>query len=290
MTRRYGQSGYVVKKGNMWHGRYYVDLQERRKRVSVPLGPVGQFTKPEAKRKLRDLLEQSGVNTEAHLLQAIGVNQTFSQEAAWWRKNKLSLHKPSCQETMGSHVDKYLLPQFGDLPINAVDERKVQEFIADLNRTELAPKSIRNILGVLKLILGKKRWQDWNLVLPEIPEREQRYFTEDEMRKIINSVEGSGVLSSQRWREQVFAVAKYSGYTLMMSIWHPAVSVFVGAFGMDRKSRLKLRAETGPWISNLLWLKSCASIWALGKPGGCFRPRMVRHFLRTTSEENWWPF
>jgi integrase len=203
MTRRYGQSGYVVKKGNMWHGRYYVDLQDTRKRVSVPLGPVRQFTKPEAKRKLRDLLEQSGVNTEAHLLQAIGASQTFSQESAWWRKNKLSLHKPSCQETMGSHIDKYLLPRFGDLPIDAVDERKVQEFIADLNRTELAPKSIRNILGVLKLVLGKKRWQDWNLVLPEIPQREQRYFTEDEMRKIINSVEG-------QWRA-VFATMAGTG-------------------------------------------------------------------------------
>lgn len=190
MNRRYGQSGYVVRKGNMWHGRYYVDVQDRRKRVSVPLGPIDQFTKPQAKRKLRDLLEQSGVNTEAHLLQAIGMSQTFSQEAAWWRQNKLSLLKPSCREAMGSHIDKYLLPRFGDLPIDAVDERRVQGFIADLNRTELAPKSIRNIIGVLKLILGKSRWRDWKLVLPEIPQREQRCFTEDEMRKIINSLEG----------------------------------------------------------------------------------------------------
>jgi len=174
----------------MWHGRYYVDLQDRRKRVSVSLGPINQLTKAEARRKLRDLLERSGVNTEAHLLQAIGATHTFSQEAAWWRKNKLSLYKPSCQETMGSHIDKYLLPRFGKLPIDDVGERKVQEFIAELNHSELAPKSVRNILGVLKLILGKKRWRDWNLVLPEVPEREQRYFTEDEMRKIINSVEG----------------------------------------------------------------------------------------------------
>ena len=66
----------------------------------------------------------------------------------------------------------------------------MQEFIADLNRTKLSPKSIRNIVGVLKVILGKSRWRDWSLVLPENPQREQRYFTEDEMRKIINSVEG----------------------------------------------------------------------------------------------------
>jgi integrase len=190
MSRRYGQSGYVVRKGNMRHGRYYVDLQDKRKRVSVPLGPIEQFTKPEAKRKLRDLLEQSGVNTEAHLLQAIKVSRTFKQESAWWRQNKLSLFKPSCQETMGSHIDKYLLPRFSDVSIDAVDERRVQEFIADLNRTELAPKSIRNIIGVLKLVLGKSRWRDWNLALPEVSQKEQRYFTEDEMRKIINSVTG----------------------------------------------------------------------------------------------------
>jgi integrase len=190
MSRRYGQSGSVVKKGNMWHGRYYVDLQEKRKRVSVPLGPIEQFTKPEAKRRLRELLEQSGVNTEAHLLQATKVSRTFKQESAWWRQNKLSLFKPSCQETMGSHIDKYLVPKFGELSIDAVDERGVQEFVADLNRTELAPKSIRNIVGVLKLILGKSRWRDWNLALPEVSQKEQRYFTEDEMRKIINSVKG----------------------------------------------------------------------------------------------------
>jgi hypothetical protein len=190
MSHRCGQSGYVVKKGNVWHGRYYVDLKDRRKRVSVPIGPVDQFTKPQAKRKLRDLIEQSGVNTEAHLLQAINVSRTFEQESTWWRKNKLSLFKPSCQETMGSHIDKYLVPRLGQLPIEAVDERRVQEFVADLNRTELSPKSIRNVVGVLRLILGKKSWQDWNLVLPEVPEKEQRFFTEDEMRKIVNSTTG----------------------------------------------------------------------------------------------------
>jgi integrase len=190
MNRRYGQSGCLVKKGNVWHGRFYVDLQDRRKRMSVPLGPIDELTKPEAKRKLRELLGKLGVNTEAHLLQAMNVSRTFEQESAWWRQNKLSLFKPSCQETMGSHIDKYLLPRFSELSIDAVDERRAQEFVADLNRTELAPKSIRNIIGVLRLILGKRRWQDWNLVLPEVPEKEQRYFTEDEMRKIINSVTG----------------------------------------------------------------------------------------------------
>jgi hypothetical protein len=136
MSRRYGQSGYVVRKDNNWHGRFYVDLEDRRKRMSVSLGKTDELTKSEAKRKLRDLLGQLGVNTEAHLFQAMNVSRTFEQESAWWRQNKLSLFKPSCQETMGSHIDKYLVPRFGALSIDGVDERRVQEFIADLRNQD----------------------------------------------------------------------------------------------------------------------------------------------------------
>ena len=67
---------------------------------------------------------------------------------------------------MGSHLEKYLLPRFGSLAVAAIDERRVQEFVADLTRMEytwpngvknrLSPKSIRNIVGVLKQMLGKR--------------------------------------------------------------------------------------------------------------------------------------
>ncbi len=212
----------------------------------MPLGPIEQLTKPEAKRKLRDLLEQSGVNTEAHLLQAINARQTFKQESAWWRENKLSLYKPSCQETMGSHIDKYLLPRFGELSIDAVDERRVQDFVTDLNRAELAPKSVRNIIGVLKLILGKSRWRDWNLILPEVPEREQRYFIEDEMRKIINSVDGQWRVLFATMAGPGLRCGEYLGCTSRTWTCHPAASLFLAAFGVDRKSRSRVRAETEP--------------------------------------------
>jgi hypothetical protein len=59
MVFRSGQSGYVSRKGQMWHGRYYVDLpgKDERRRVSVPLGSVSTMKKTEAKRKLRAMLE-----------------------------------------------------------------------------------------------------------------------------------------------------------------------------------------------------------------------------------------
>lgn len=174
----------MVRKGKMWHGRYWVDVagQDERKRPSVPLGPTCSMTKSEAKRKLRAALEKSGINLKGPLMQASQPLRTLAQEAEWWKQNRLSLFKPSCQETMEQHIDKYLLPTFGNMLLTAIDDRQVQEFIAALNRdTKLKPKSIRNIVGVLKLILGEKVWRDWDLVLPEVPVREQRYFTEDDI-------------------------------------------------------------------------------------------------------------
>jgi Phage integrase, N-terminal SAM-like domain len=183
---------------DMWHGRFWVDIpgQEERKRPSIPLGPTYSMSKPQAKRKLRAALEQAGVNSEASFAHATTQSlRTFAQESGWWKQNRLSLFKPSCQETMGQHIDKYLFPWFGNMPVTAIDERQVQELIAALNRDgKLKPKSIRNIVGVLKLILGEKVWRHWNLTLPEVPLMDQRFFTEDEMRAIVLEAEGHSCL------------------------------------------------------------------------------------------------
>ena len=203
MSFRPGQSGAVERKGKRWVGRYYEDVpgSTERKRTSVTLGSVASMTKSEARRKLRSMLEQNGLNEDKHLERIIN-SRTFRQEAEWWRENKLSMYKPSVRETMGSHLDKYLIPRLGDLPLERITDRRVQELVAELSRTEylvpnkrktrkrLSPKSVRNIIGVLKLVLGKKVWRDWSIVLPKMPEIEQRFFTEDEMRRIIEGSQG----------------------------------------------------------------------------------------------------
>jgi len=53
----------------------------------------------------------------------------------------------------------------------------------------LAPKSIRNVYKVLRLIIGKPS-KDWSIGLPGISEKEQRYFTPEEVKKIIDAAEG----------------------------------------------------------------------------------------------------
>jgi hypothetical protein len=68
--------------------------------------------KPEAKRKLRAILQEMGLNDDTHLQRVEVGARTFGTEAAWWKENRLPIFKPSCQETMGSHLNKYLLPRF----------------------------------------------------------------------------------------------------------------------------------------------------------------------------------
>ncbi|MGC2270525.1 MAG: tyrosine-type recombinase/integrase [Candidatus Sulfotelmatobacter sp.] len=202
MSFRYGQSGSVSRKGQMWRGRYYVDVpgQDKRRKVAVQLGSIHNMTKSQARRKLRSLIEERGLNKDSPLERVEAGARSFASEVAWWRENKLAVLKPSCQETMGGHLDKYLLPRFGSLPSAAIDERRVQEFIAELVRTDyvkpngirkkLSPKSICNIIGVLKLILGKKVWREWTLSLPKNPDTEQRCFSPEEMLQIINVAKG----------------------------------------------------------------------------------------------------
>jgi integrase len=206
MSTRSGQSGTVVLKGQMWHGRYYADAhgQSERRRASAPIGPVKELTKTEAKRKLRTMLEQMGLNADDHLVRLETNVKTFASVAAWWRENKMSVFKPSSQENMGDQIDRYLIPRFGALTMTAITEERVQEFIAALSRMQytrirkggkqekklLSPKSVRNIVGLLKQILGKKHCSTWELRFPEVPIKEQRYLTTDEMRQVVNAARG----------------------------------------------------------------------------------------------------
>src|SRR5258706_15675510 len=97
MSRRSGQSGYVVVKGNSYHGRYWADVPggQSRVRKSVYIGPMKEMTKNEAKRQLRKILEQVGVNTEAYLNRAINPSETFQHKATRWENTDLIMCKPS---------------------------------------------------------------------------------------------------------------------------------------------------------------------------------------------------
>lgn len=212
MSRRSGQKGQVVKKGRVWHVRFYVDLpgQEARQRKSVPVGPcVGpnKLTKTEAQRKGAEVINSLGVNTEEHLQRSTNPI-TFKQRVEWCRNNRTAWTegKPGSVLSMESLLTKHILPQFGDVAVDSITQERVQEFVSLLKRTtfelrkrngdliktyKLSRKTILNIVGVVKLVLGKKVWGTWDkLDLGKKVKPKQRYFKTDELQRIITAAEG----------------------------------------------------------------------------------------------------
>jgi integrase len=192
MSRRGGQSGTVVKKGNWWHGRYYIDVagSTKRARKSVAIGHSDEMTKPEARRKLAVMLNDLGVNDNSYLEKALTPVKLFSEHAAWWESNVLTMHKPSSQNSSHCILKKHLIPYFGQMPMDKISEGTVQEWISGVKlQGKLQPKTIGNVWKVLKLIIGKPT-REWTIRLPEIPETEQRYFTPKEIQQLIDAAEG----------------------------------------------------------------------------------------------------
>jgi len=128
--------------------------------------------------------------------------QTFAQRAQWVKDNDPSFvdGAPGWLETVESILNRHVLPYLGSLPLTAVTEERVQEFITHLRTTtferrtasgkliktyRLRRKTIREIIGVVKKVLGKKVWFAWELKLGKPEKVVQRFFSEQEMRDIV---------------------------------------------------------------------------------------------------------
>lgn len=194
MARRSGQSGSVALAGDTSYGRFRVDVpgQEGRVRKAVPLGSKRDgMTKPMARMKLRQLLDEKGVNSEAVFTQTVQPGPLFRDVAEWWAANKLSLCAPSYQETRGAYLKTHLLPYFGTMPVCVISERVVQEFVAHLSdKRKLLPATVASVVSKLKSILGGKATRDWQLRMPPSNGEEPRFFTPDEMLRIVSAARG----------------------------------------------------------------------------------------------------
>jgi integrase len=201
MSKRPGQSGSVSLVGCKWYGRYWRDVpgNEKREHALVILGKKSEMTKPEARRKLSDIIIEEGVNTPEHLEESTKPTKpivNFNAMADAWEQRRLPQLALSSQYTAPLLLKKYLRPFFGTMALGTIKTGVINDWIADLESKDLEPKTVHNLWKMFRAIMnwhaqqGDEPKRVWYPTLPTIPQDEQRWFTQDEMHRIVAGARG----------------------------------------------------------------------------------------------------
>jgi integrase len=198
MSKRSGQSGSVRLVGSKWYGRYWRDVpgKEVREHPLVILGEKSSMTKPEARRKLMDIIEAEGINKPEHLQKSLKPAVTFNSIADAWEAKRLPLLHNSSQTITPGRLRKHVRPFFGQMAIEEIRTGTVNDWIHSMIAKGLKPKTIHNVWKDFRAIVNWHRKQmdkpkvTWYPDLPKLPDEEQRWFTQSEIRQIVDAATG----------------------------------------------------------------------------------------------------
>jgi Phage integrase family/Phage integrase, N-terminal SAM-like domain len=199
MARRRYQKGRVVLRGKahpVWVGRWREDVIgtdgiTRRIERSEILGSKAEIpTQRLALRRLEVLLAR--VNAPDY---RPGRITTLAEFAERWKETVLSQHKPSSQKAALSNLRCHILPQFGNVRLDALGKEAQQVFVTRLSRT-VSRKTARNVMDTLSAILRKAK--QWGYVCDTVDfrglefaenavRREPRFFTAKQVQQIIEA-------------------------------------------------------------------------------------------------------
>lgn len=197
MARRRFQRGQLLLRGTkhpVWIGRWREDLVQDGKIHRVQrwetLGTKADY--PTRKLALRELEGRlSTINNVAYRPRPVA---KFSDFANKWQRLVLPNLKPSSQPPIRSQLRKHLLPALGTVTMKDFSGELVQSFATGCDAN---PKTVKNLIATLRTMWNTAR--SWGyvehdpfdgLVLPEWRKQEQRFFTVEEMGRIINAAQG----------------------------------------------------------------------------------------------------
>ena len=197
MSRRSGQSGSIQKDGNWYVVRFWKDVegQEKRQRVRekiCPISGLGKLSASERERKAKEIIVASGADSMEHFEKVVlsihGI--TFREQAAIWlnqvKDRKRKPLAPSTVENWESHLEKWINPNIGDLPLGAVNNLAMKELVVKMVASgELGPKSVENYTQVVKMVVASavneqgeqifpRKWNHEFIDMPVVKKHEQK--------------------------------------------------------------------------------------------------------------------
>jgi integrase len=206
LARRRWQEGsvYVRRSKRLpdaWWGRYVETIETetgtRRIQRNVQLGETRLFTKPLAKRALRDYVDKANnYRPLAVKSQTMGKAATpFAIFAARWQEEVLVHKKASTAATVKGHINNSLIPAFGKLAMGDLDSERVQSF---LNRQvgKASPKTVKNLWSTLRIMWNSAvAWRyatgELRVELPKARKLRMRCYTVSEVKRILVHTKGA---------------------------------------------------------------------------------------------------
>jgi integrase len=240
MARRRFQRGSLIlrgKKQKKWVAKWREDEIEpsgcvRRVQRREVIGPKEEYpTKKLAQRALDQRL--SDVNSLTYRARPTA---TFREFATKWQNTVLTQHKPSTQNADKSRIRTHLLPVFGAVRLKDITAEMVQSFVA---KRKVGPKSVRNLIALMREMWHSA--QAWGYVqhdpffgiaLPQRGLMQQRFFSLDEMKRIIEAAKEpyktyywilaeTGVRAGEIGALPVSNVLlEYGAIRITQSVWH----------------------------------------------------------------------
>jgi integrase len=214
MSRRSGQNPKPEIMGKWWTIRFWIDVagQEQRMRVRERICPIsgpGLLTKPEIERRAKEIIQKSGADSPEYFAKVEAINQgtTFHQQADRWMEHiQTRKRNPIARATASgyrSSLKKWLITNLGDLPLAQVDNKAGKDLVAKLYAANLAPKSIIEIVGVMKEVVasaidgdGRQMFpREWNheyMDVPIVDPKKQRRptLTRQRLSEVIEQAKG----------------------------------------------------------------------------------------------------
>jgi len=197
MSRRSGQNGSIQQDGNWYVVRFWKDVmgQEQRQRVRERICPIsgpGKLPASERERRAKEIIAASGADSVEHFEKVVRSNHgvTFREQAVTWlnqvKNRKRKPVAPSTAENWESHLERWINPNIGDMPLDTVNNLAMKQLVAKMVASgELGPKSITNYTQVVKMVVASavneqgeelypRKWNHEFIDMPEVKKQDQK--------------------------------------------------------------------------------------------------------------------
>src|SRR5215472_9682107 len=194
------QKGTLQKAGNQVLVRYRVDTPDGRRvltseKVCDLVNGKPTLSLAEQRRRAAEIVAAAGVNSTEQIKQNI-LGLTFRQQAeAFLKQAQVRKRSPisnNTYHTWRSCLDKWLLPNIGNTLLQDVNNKLVKELVVKMVDAELAPKTVENYLGLVKLVVASaidengeeiypRKWNHDFIDLPEVDEQNTPTVTAEQL-------------------------------------------------------------------------------------------------------------